>query len=118
MKLPQAQINAGKQALQALWEDRTTVLRTQKTGNVLGEVAVYEAVLCHLSQSSQPMQKQSDTVGVTTSLFKLHVDTNIVILQGDNLQVSHKGQRFKGVAGQPMHYNFSNVIPLEVVEIS
>ena len=40
------------------------------------------------------------------------------IIAGDNLIIRHKEQKFEGVAGQPFHRNFSNVVQVEVRKIS
>ena len=118
MKIPQIQIEQTKQVLHSLWEDKLTVLRTKKIDHVIEDIEVYKDVLCNLSQSKQPAQIQSDTVATTKSIFTINTDTSIAIVQGDKLQIKHKNQIFEGVAGQPFHRNFSNVVPVEVVTIS
>ncbi len=114
MKLPDNIIAAGKVAVQACWEDRVTVKRKQKQGNVMQDVVVYDDVLCHLSQSSQPVLNQSDTVATTQSVFTLFVDTDVKLMEGDTLIVSHKGQMFEGAAGQPFYRSFSNAVRMQV----
>lgn len=118
MKLPPDVIAAGKAALQALWEDRAIVKREQKQGNVMQDIVVYDGILCHLSQSSQPTLEQSATVATTQSEFTLFVDTKVKLREGDTLEISHKGQIFVGVAGQPFSRNFSNAVKVEVNKIA
>lgn len=118
MKLPPDVIAAGKAALQALWEDRAIVKREQKQGNVMQDIVVYDGILCHLSQSSQPALEQSDTVATTRSVFTLFVDTEVKLCEGDTVEISHKGQTFIGVAGRAFSRNFSNSVKVEVNKIA
>lgn len=118
MKLPDNIIAAGKAAVQACWEDRVTVKRQQRQGNIMQDTVIYDGVLCHLSQSSQPVLNQSNTVATTQSVFTLFVDTGVKLLEGDTLLVSHKGQMFEGAAGQPFYRSFSNAVRLQVEKIT
>ncbi len=118
MKLPDDIVAVGKAAVQACWEDRVTVMRKQKQGNMMQDTVVYDGVLCHLSQSSQPVLNQSDTVATTQSVFTLFVDSGVKLMEGDTLIVSHKGQTFEGAAGQPFYRSFSNAVRLQVEKIT
>lgn len=118
MILPPNIVQSGKQQIQALWGDTVTVTRKQKVGNVNKDITMYSDVKCHFSQSSQPVLNQTSTVATTTSVFTLYVDTGIEIIAGDNLIISHKGQAFEGIAGQPFNRNWSNAIKVEVKKIS
>lgn len=118
MLFPPNIIANGKSQLQALWGDTVTITRKQRTRNVMEDVVMYSNIKCHFSQSSQPVLNQSDTVATTNSVFTLYVDTAVEIMAGDNLIIRHKKQTFEGVAGQPFHRNFSNVVKVEVKKIS
>lgn len=118
MKLPAELIASGKAQLQSLWDDTVTVTRKEQTGNIMDDVVKYQSVKCHLSQSNAPMLNQTDTVATTTSVFTLYVDTSVYILSGDSLIITHKGQVFEGIAGEPFNRNFSNGVKVEVSKIS
>lgn len=118
MQLPNDITEKAKDALQSLWGDSATVRRTQLTDHIQEEVTVYRNIPCHLSLSSPSALQQTETVAEATNGFTLFVDPSIVIHAGDSLTVSHKGQVFRCRAGKPFYRNFSNVIPLEEVEIA
>ena len=115
MVFPSNIVASGKQQLQALWGDTVTVTRTKREGNVNKSIVVYSDIKCHFSQSSQPVLNQTSTIATTNSVFNLYTDTSVT---GDNLIIKHKEQTFEGVAGQPFHRNFSNVVKVEVKKIS
>ena len=118
MKLPTNVIAAGKAAVQAQWSDTANVTRKQKVGNVKKDVEIYTGITCHLSQSSKPTLEQSDTVATTAAVFTVFVGTEVQLLPGDTLIVSHKGQTFTGAAGDPLNGTFSNSVKLEAVKIT
>lgn len=118
MNLPQDLISQAKQALQTQWSDTVTVKRKRKVNNVLSDVEMYKDKICHFSQASLPTQNQTSTIATTTSIFMLYVDTDVIILQGDTLVITHKNQVFEGVAGMPFNREFSNVVKVEVTKIS
>lgn len=118
MIFPPNIVASGKQQLQALWGDTVTVTRVKREGNVNKSIVVYSDIKCHFSQSSQPVLNQTSTIATTNSVFNLYTDTPVNIITGDNLTIKHKEQTFEGVAGQPFHRNFSNVVKVEVKKIS
>lgn len=118
MKLPADNVAAGKAALQALWDDRATVLRKQRVGNVMQDVEVLSNVLCHLSQSSPPAHKQGSSTATASPEFTLYVGTEVDIHLGDSLVITHKGQIFHGTAGEPFKRNFSIVVRVEGVKLA
>ena len=117
MNLPQDVIQPGKQAVQALWDDRVAVMRSQTQGNVKQDVLIYEGILCHLSQTTQPLLSQTSTAAVISSTFSLRVDTDIQINVGDKLIITHKGRTYTGVAGQAFTRSFANVVPVSVERV-
>ena len=118
MKLPTNVIAAGKAAVQAQWSDTANVTRKQKVDNVKKDVEIYTGIACHLSQNSKPALEQSDTVATTAAVFTVFVDTDVHLLPGDSLTISHKGQTFTGAAGEPFNGAFSNSVRLEAVKIT
>lgn len=78
---------------------------------------VYQSVPCHLSQSSPAPHEQTQTAAVINPSFSLHIDTDIVIIDGDALEITHNGQTWKGIAGQPFHRTFVNVIPVKAEKV-
>lgn len=118
MMFPTDVVNAGKQQLQSLWDDTATITRKEKAGNVMQDIVKYADIKCHLSQSSQSILNQSQTVAATESTFTLFVDTTIKLKAGDTATITHKGQTIIGVIGEPFHRNFSNQAKVKVEKIS
>lgn len=118
MNLPANIIASGKAAVQAHWSDKATVTRKEKVENVMKDITKYTDIKCHFSQSAQPVLNQSSTVATTTSIFTLFVDTEVQLVTGDTLKITHKGQTFEGVAGEPFNRTFSNGVKVEVNKVS
>jgi len=111
-------ISTAKEAVQAQWSDVVTITRKEKVGNVNVDVTKYSSIKCHFSQTSQPVLDQSSTVATTKSVFTLFVDTVVTLITGDALTITHKGQTFAGVAGEPFNRDTSNGAKVTVNKVS
>lgn len=118
MNLPDSLVATGKAAIQAQWSDKATVTRQEKVGNIMKSITKYTDIICHFSQTSQPVLDQSSTVATTKSVFTLFVDTAVQLVTGDTLTITHKGQTFLEVAGEPFNRTFSNGVKVEANKIS
>lgn len=118
MNLPPNLITQAKQAIQSQWSDTVTVTRSQKVGNVVDDIEVYKDIKCHLSKGSLSPLNQTETVATTSSTFTIYVDTDILLLSGDAVVITHKNQAFKGDVGEVFHGDFSNTAKVGVTEIS
>lgn len=119
MNLPDSLVASGKAAVQAQWSDKASVTRKGPIVNNKETILTpYTNIACHFSQASQPILDQSSTVAITKSVFTLFVDTSVQLITGDTLNITHKGQTFIGVAGEPFNRTFSNGVKVEVTKVS
>ena len=118
MKVPDNIIKAGKAALQSLWDDRVTVRREKTIGNVKEDAVVYNGVLCHFSQTSRPALEQGEEAATNLTVAELFVDTDVILIDGDTLEITHKGQKITGIAGKPYHGSFSNSVRVEELKFA
>lgn len=118
MNLPDSVLSSGKAALQALWDDTATITREVDVDQSTETQTVYENIICHLSQTNEPVLDTSGAVAMTEPVFTLSVDTLVTLKSGDAVTVQHKGQTFTGLAGLPFHRIFCNSVKLSGVKIS
>lgn len=119
MDLPDSLVAKSKAALQQHWKDLVTIDRDfLPLVNNKKQHLTIPNVKCHFSQTSQPVLDQSSTVATTKSVFTLFVDTSVTLVTGDALTITHKGQTFLGVAGEPFNRDFSNAVKVTVSKVS
>lgn len=116
MKISNSLKEAGKQAVQSLWDDKLSVKREQDSGNVCGFIEVYKDITCHLC-GSEPTMKQGSEVATADTKYSVHVD-GVEIHAGDQMEVIHQGRVYKGAAGIPFPRSFCIVVPMTGVVIA
>ena len=118
MNLPNNVISSCKKVMQEQWSDTATVTREVDSGHTTGTETVYDGIICHLSQTTQPVLDTSGVAAKTESVYTLLVDTSVTLKSGDALTVTHNGQIFEGIASEPFNRTFSNSVKVSVTKIS
>ncbi|OAJ75829.1 ABC transporter ATP-binding protein [Brevibacillus sp. SKDU10] len=100
-----------RMALERMYEDRATVKRITETETPWGETKVeteptiiYEDQPCRLSQKALGTNGQTATVNQVVYETKLFISPDIVILQGDEIEVTGRGVTRTYTAGEPFLY--------------
>ena len=117
MNLNQQSVRAARAALQSMWGDTCEIWRVTKVGNVKKEARRYAGVRCHLSARTLPRLAQ-DNAGATATQYTVYFDPTQDVVEGDTLQLIHKGRKYRYVVGQVHDYNINKTVTVEAVEIA
>jgi hypothetical protein len=97
-----------RHAIERMYTDRATIMRvveTQKesgeTVQSIGPVAVYEEEPCYLSQIALGKNSQTEAQNDVLYESKLFIAPELVIKQGDVIEVTRAGRLFVYTAGEP-----------------
>ncbi|ATO50142.1 ABC transporter ATP-binding protein [Brevibacillus laterosporus] len=98
-----------RMALERMYEDKATVKRVIETETPWGETKVepttiYEDQPCRLSQKALGTNGQTATVNQVVYETKLFISPDVVILQGDEIEVTGRGVTRTYTAGEPFPY--------------
>lgn len=92
-----------------MYKDRATVFRAveNRSGwkNERTFEPIYEDVPCHLAQYGKELSAhRDDRAQLITEDLRLNCDPEYEILENDVLEVTHRGQIFKLIAGTAFNY--------------
>ncbi|RAP29152.1 hypothetical protein C2W64_04099 [Brevibacillus laterosporus] len=96
-------------AIERMYEDKATIKRTIQKEEEWGETTtvveeVYVDQPCRISQKALATNGQTVTVNQVVYETKLFISPDIVILQGDEIEVTGRGVTRTYIAGEPFPY--------------
>ncbi|NKQ18422.1 ABC transporter ATP-binding protein [Brevibacillus laterosporus] len=98
-----------RMAIERMYEDRATIKRVIETETSWGETktdltTIYNDQPCRLSQKALGTNGQTTTVNQVVYETKLFISPDVVILQGDEIEVTGRGVTRTYTAGEPFPY--------------
>ncbi|QOS98114.1 ABC transporter ATP-binding protein [Brevibacterium sp. JNUCC-42] len=98
-----------RMAIERMYEDKATIKRSVKAKaewkeTVFKPEKVYTDQPCRISQKALGTNGQTATVNQVVYETKLFISPDIVILQGDEIEVTGKGVTRTYTAGEPFPY--------------
>ena len=99
-----------RKRLEKQYEHTCTISRNEEYKNPLnrqtehGPVEKYKDIPCRLSNKRLSSNNQTETINSINYETKLFISPDVVILQGDEIEVTQLGSTVNYIAGEPFKY--------------
>lgn len=102
-------MQAGRNALQALYTDTADVYRVDEESGTIGFQLLHSGIPCHLSLNTKPVLIQGEQLAQAQSQYTLYCAPETDIQEGDRLKVTHKGETAAYDVGAVFTYDLNKL---------